>query len=291
MEPDDFECQIEPPVAPKAGAAERRREVRRAITSVRLPLMGTRESDQGSFEYILVDISANGIGLLIPRWLVSRIHLKAGDQLNLHLPFQLQGRYYTGGRVVWCRWDEIQKAEVCGLAMAPSTCPYYPVFLSLAGGCQNLDLQDFDTLDHLLPRLLKDAYLLKQGIFIYLKHLTPYFYRVGEYPSADFLKLKDTLLDDIRSQIEAHAKALEALYDSAVRKGWSFQDLPAVLNLEDLRELMETEIQRDLMMIVFNKKAVQPYLNSIFELEKKQSNLFNTIVMLYTQALSVPPAA
>ena len=265
---------------------DRRFRSRKPIGSILMPFLGTRESDQGAFEYLLSDISASGVGLVIPRWLVSREHLKKNDVINLHIPFRYDERFYTRGHVAWERWDEEQEAQMCGLQMDPSIRPFYRVYISIETGGFELDLQEFDTVGNLLHGLLKDAYLLKRGILIYLKHLVPFFYRITEYPTDEYPELKETLLDDIRGRVKGNADRLESLYDTAVTEGWTQRDIPRLLDLEQLRGWMETEVQRDLLMAVFGGGGVRPYLNAIYELEKKQSHLYNTIVMLYLQVLA-----
>jgi hypothetical protein len=275
-----------PHASPAPHQAERRKEERHAVDSILLPFLGTRENDQGAFEYLLSNLSASGVGISIPRWLVSREHLKEGDRINLHIPFRRSERFYTRGTVMWERWDAEQEAQFCGLRMQSSLRPpYYPVYISLLQGDVHLDLQRFRSTENLIQRILKDAYLLKRGILIYLRHLVPFFYRIGEYPIEEYPELKETLLDDIRHRVESNALWLEDLYDTALREHWEQEELPVALDLGKLRETMESEVQRDLLATVFETGAVRPYLDAIYELEKKQSHLFNTLVMLYIQVL------
>lgn len=281
--PNDSEQRI---AHEAASASDRRRDPRRAIGSILMPFLGTRETDQGAFEYLLTDISQSGVGLSIPKWLVSREHLKPDDRINLHLPFSHNKRFYTRGQVAWTRWDDQQEAQLCGLRMERSIRPYYHVYISIESGGFEIDLQDFETVENLLQSLLKDAYLLKRGVLIYLKHLVPFFYRIAAYPTHDYPELKETLLDDIRQHVARHARQLNDLYDTAVAERWAQKEIPRLLDLEQLRELMESDVQRDLLMTVFGGGSVAPYLNAIYELEKKQSHLFNTIVMLYLQELA-----
>ena len=267
-------------------SVNKRREPRAGITAVLMPFMGTRESDQGTFEYLLDDISSQGVGLSIPSWLVRRERLKTGDLVNLHLPFQRHGRFYIRGRVQWGRWDEEKQAQFCGLLMETGRRPPYPVFLSLAKGELLLDLEGFENTEDLMTLLFKDAYLLKKGILIYLKHLTPFFYRIGDYPTKQFPQLKQTLLEDIRKKAEENALWLETIFNEFSMEKWPLSEIPRHMDLEMLRQAMESEVQRDLLAMVFTSETVRPYLNAIYELEKKQSNLFNTIVVIYTRALS-----
>ena len=164
--------------------------------------------------------------------------------------------------------------------------PYYPVFISLRAANVSIDLQDFDSSGDLLYLLLKDAHLLKRGTLIYLKHLVPFFYRVGEYPSSEYKALKDNILEDIRGRVDAQVRLLADYQAVASHEEWRLTDLPRVLDLNIFRSAIESEMQRDLLLTVFQVGTVRFYLDAIQELEKKLYHTFNTLMMLYMQALS-----
>ena len=83
----------------------------------------------------------------------------------------------------------------------------------------------------------------------------------------------------------ANLSWLEEKYDTALEEHWEREDLPVVLDLGRLRAALESDVPRDLLAMVFDSRSVRPYLDAIYELEKKQSHLFNTLVMLYLQGL------
>lgn len=276
---------------PDTEGQEQRGENRIAIDSIILPFLGSLASNQATFEYLLHNLSPSGACIMIPRWVVRREHLHRGDNLELHAPFRYHGSFYTKGRVIWTRWDESSDCQVCGITMTEAPPPYYPVFISLQAAKVSIDLQDFDSSGRLLYLLLKDAHLLKRGTLIYLKHLVPFFYRVGEYPSSEYEALKDTILDDIRGRVDAQARLLADHQTVASRDGWRLVDLPRVLDLNIFRSAVESEMQRDLLLTVFQVDTVRFYLDAIQELEKKLYHTFNTLMMLYMQALTKETAA
>ena len=269
-------------------SANHRREERQSLDSLILPFMGSREPDQGDFEYILYDISTSGVGISMPKWLVSRESLKRGDIINLNLPFKRESRFYTRGVVMWTKWDEENEAQVCGIRMdSIAPMPYYPIFISLSSGGLMLDLKDFELPDNILQTLLKDAYLIKRGILIYFKHLIPFFSRITDHSREEFVNLDESFLSDIQNQIKRKADALLEIYDTSTAEKWNNMDFSSKVDIGNLRILMETAVQRDLLMTVFDRNSVRPYLDAIHELEKKQNNTYNTLVMLYIRSFDV----
>lgn len=266
--------------------SERRKEIRSPIDSIVLPFLGSVESNQATFEYLLFNLSPSGVGIMIPRWVVRREHLHPGDTVELHAPFRFQNRYFTRGKVAWTQWDESANAQACGIFMVEAPPPYYPVYISIKAAAVNIDLQDFESSDRLLCLLLKDAHLLKRGALIYLKHLIPFFYRLGEFHPAEYKDLKDHVLEDIQQRVSAHARALADCETAARKEKWGLSDLPRVLDLDLFRGAVESELQRDLLLTAFQADTARRYLDAIQELEKKLYHTFNTLIMLYMQALN-----
>lgn len=268
----------------------RRNELRKAARSpmnwIVLPFLGSRASDQCVFQYLLNDISNTGVGFSIPNWVINREHLKTGNIVNLHIPFESNGGYASRGTIRWTRWDDEIKAQFCGIQMEQSLPAYYPHSFAVGSSGIRFNLQEAGAYENLLQLLLKDAQLIKKGILIYMKHLVPFFYRVGNRSSDDYSGLKETVLEEIRTRIRGSHDELKKLRNQVVRERWKREDLCRKLDLEKFRENMQTEIHRDVLLLSFDKKSIQPYLNAIYELEKKQYYNYNTIVMLYIHALT-----
>jgi hypothetical protein len=262
---------------------ERRRDQRISLDSVLLPFLGSREEDQVCFEYLPMDVSQYGLGIAIPQWVVNRERLREGDLINLNVPFELNGKTLHQGRIVWTRWDDPLQAQISGLALEKEMPPNYPLYFSLetssiiitAGGI---------SIEDLLLRVLKDSMLLKKGVAIYFKHLIPYFSRITGYPSKDFADLKGMFLNDIKKRVTENQYKINELYESLRNFRINYKEIARYLNLEDLREHIESEIYIE--VITFESDAAMQYLLAIKELEKKLYYNYNNIVMIYIQSLS-----
>ena len=265
---------------------ERRQEKRIDIDSLILPFIGSREDESSYFQYLLIDISLNGVKITIPKWLVRKDRLKKNDVINLHIPFQLGDKTYCRGSVAWISWDSTSEAQLCGIRIKKSAPLCYPIYISLQTSRIGIDLSEFDSVGDLLIKVLKDSSLVKKGVFVYLKHLIPYFSRIGNYPDKEYPQLKEFFLEDIQTRVKENQKRIEALYEKGVREQWRHTDIPKHLDLEELREFVESEINMDLMKSVFDSDAVLQYLHAITQLEKKLYSNYNTIVILYIQSLT-----
>jgi hypothetical protein len=264
---------------------EKRREPRIPLDSVRLPFIGSREEDQACFEYLPLDISLHGLGIAIPQWVVNREKLHKGDLINLNVPFELQGQTFQQGKIVWTRWDEAMQAQVSGIYLEKQIPPNYPIHFSLETATIVLPTKD-TSMENLFLRVLKDSMLLKKGVSIYFNHLIPYFSRITGYPSRDYATLKEIFLNDIKSKIIEHKDKIDELYQLFSQSHGNNEAIAKHLNLEALRDMIESEIYIEVIKITFESDAALQYLLAIKELEKKLYYNYNTIVMIYIQSLS-----
>ncbi|HEJ83621.1 MAG TPA: PilZ domain-containing protein [Desulfobacteraceae bacterium] len=264
---------------------ERRRGKRFVIDSIVFPFLGSRDEDHTCFEYLLLDIGLHGVRISVPRWVVNRERLREGDRINLHVPFELEHRSYDQGRVVWASWDKEMDAQVCGIEVTKQMPLYNRVYFSLSSREVTVDLGAFSSVEDLGKRLLKDLFLLKKGVLIYLNHLVAYFSRVGEYPSRDYPRLKEVFLDDIRNRVRDHRDSLEGLYDDFRGEGRPGVAISGFLDLEELRDMVESEISLEILSTTFQKEAAMFYLQAIKDLEKKLYEKYNAVVMLYIKSI------
>jgi len=266
--------------------SNQRHEERTVIASLVFPFLGSRELDHAFFQYLLIDISPAGMQLIIPNWVVDRDRLRNGDRINLHVPFRFGNEIYSEGVVAWTRWDEELGSQRYGVAMDQKILVHYPIFIELgATPSIGLDLQDFNTAGQLLLQLLKDAILLKKGVRIYLKHLGSYFSRVVDVPAEDYRQLKTFLFEDLDNKVSTNQAKLEALHEVVRKVGDIEKKMAVYVDLEELRQMMESEIYLDVLKSAFATETAMPLLNAIKTLEKKQSANYNAIVMLYVQSL------
>lgn len=265
---------------------DRRRERRFPIDSVLMPFLGTRSGDHAPFQYLVLDISLHGVKIGLPGWTVNRERLAPNTSVSLHAPFTLQDRPFNQGKTVWANWDRASNTQYCGIEMDQSAASSpEAVYFSFKGEQIIIDLENFGCRDDVLVKVLKDAYLLKKGVLIYLRHLVPYFSRSGKYPSEEYPRLREVFFNDVIHQVENHQRILESQCGD-VREGCSYQnDIVKTLDLEELRQAMESEINADIFQAIFELESVMQYVNAIKQLEGRLYANYNTLVMLYIQSL------
>lgn len=270
---------------PKVSFVNKRLEKRIIVDSINLPFLGSREDDYVCFEYLILDISINGMQIAIPKWVVNRELMKENDLINFHIPFQFNKNFFNQGKIVWTRWDETRQAQICGAHFGKKSPCTYPIFISFETSEISINLQDFSSENGLLFKVMKDSLLLKKGVSIYLNHLIPYFSRITKYPRKDYPMLKELILNDIRNKVKDHYRQLEMIYEKIVKELRLQAEVPEFINLEELRSLVESEIYIEIFKAAFEFDYIRPYLLAIKELGKKLYYNYNVIVMIYTQSL------
>lgn len=267
------------------GNGERRKEKRLDISSVNMPFLGTRGEDHSSFQYLILDLSRSGIGFTIPNWVVSREGIRKNDTVNFHLPLNIEGQFYNQGSILWTKWDDVIQGEVCGAILCNKERPSYPVFISVESGSVSVDLDDFQVHENLLCKVIKDTAFLKKGVEIYLGHLIPFFSRISKYPPKEYPALKESLFLDVHRRIREHSDQLEKFYERVREEMPARSEIPRIVDLEELRTMIESEIYIEIFRIAFSDENIMPYLNAIKDLEKRLYFNYNTVVMLYIHSL------
>jgi len=261
--------------------ADSRQFKRVGIESVILPFLGARVADFQPFQYLLRDMSQGGVGLGIPRWLTSRERLNLGDEIDLHVPFSMDGAILAIGEVVREFWDAENEEQIIGIRLTRSSPNAYGVFFEASSRDISFDLGQ-EGLEGLLTRVIKDSVLLKRGILIYLRHLASYFSRLGEYSPEEYETFREAIIGDVRDRVRDHAVYLEELHrnccDTAVS---SFERI----DLEELRQAMEPELYLDLFRAALGDETASLFLHAIKDLEGKLFSNYNTVVMLYIGTL------
>jgi hypothetical protein len=261
---------------------ESRQFKRVGIESVVLPFFGLRLTDYEPFQYLLQDVSQGGVGIAIPRWLVRRERLNMGDQINLHVPFSMDGATLAIGEVVREGWFPDDEGQKVGLRLTGSSPNAYGVFFEADSRELAFDLGVVGGLEDILIRVVKDSALLKRGILIYLRHLASYFSRLGEYSPEEYEQFRETVIDDVRGRVQEHAEYLDVLRaDCRKAPEAAFQRL----DLEELRRAMEPELYLDLFRHALGDETASLYLRAIKGLEGKLFSNYNTMVMLYIGTL------
>lgn len=264
---------------------DRRREIRAPLTMITLPFVATREADHQPFEYVLQDLSPSGARFAIPNWAANRDRLQVDDIVRLHLPLRSDRVFSGAGKVVRVYWDEPLFAQICAVSLLRKEPLEAPVSISTASAEIIYDSHLVESLPSLISRAVMDCIFLKKGVAIYLKHLIPYFSRIGGYDHQEYSQLKAAVLEDMRRQALEEHERLTGIHKRISRLCARTEDIPRQLNLEELRSLIESGINPDIFEAAFESELVEPYVSAIKELEKKLYTNFNTVVIYYLLSL------
>lgn len=279
-----------------------------SLQSVRFPFIGLR-GDGEPFEYLLEDVNQERAHISISRWMVNHfVNLNLQEQIHLFIPSVLtriyQFRYYTSGIVSFIKKEEeeqISYYEICFNQQAS-----IPFSADSPKELAETLLTESSLID-LLRNLIKDSLILKEGVLVYLKHLSPYFSRIVDYSLEEYQTLQNFIFDDLNNKIKKNVEDLRLLYAN-LKEAKRIDDIPIFLNLEYLRENIESEISLDLFLVAFANvnsqedfmnllKAIEDsyqarfrysymnYLISIKELEKRLYSNYNEIVLIYLKSI------
>lgn len=269
---------------------------------MQFPILGLR-ADGEPFQYLPVAISGNCLQIAIFNWFMSRAYLNIGDEVDLLTPcFSTVTSPGNNkfGKVVQTTPDPTNHAV-----------EYKIIFdddlpqLSIQEWASDVFIKDINSPSHLLYELLiqyvKDTKLLKSGVAIYLKHFKAYFSRISPYSRKEYAEINKLLICDIELHVRQNEKKLEELYLNLETNLKRDEDIAVIVDLEQLREMVESELSLALLSHVFSggkpdnqvglsisSQAENPcivYLTAIKSLERRLYINYNTIVLIYTKAL------
>lgn len=265
----------------------------------RFPFLGSLEGGE-SFEYLLCCLDSDFAEIALFQWFLSRGQLQIGDKIELYLPQELSTKYTLKDNL-----------EGTIIAFKPSDDDQGIIYqVSLSKKETNLKLDSFNqyakqlpvkaSLTELLIYLIKDCMLIKSGVRIYFKHFVPYFSRISRYSDREYANLKTYFLRDIEMRMRDNEEKLEKLYQITLKTITQSEEIPIYIDLEALREILESEISLSVFNIIFSEQKkininesfpTQPeygifmYLHAIKTLEKRLYYNFNNVVMLYLKSL------
>jgi hypothetical protein len=287
--------------------AEQRQDIL-SIGALRFPFVGARE-DGEPFEYLLMEINHGKAVISISHWMVNHTNLNPQEKVDLFIPSFLSieygYRHHTSAIITSVKQDD------------PMSHTYEATFINGTPliKSENWSFERFAQsipaelpLVDMLFKLIKDSLILKQGILVYLKHLAPYFSRITDYSEKDYETLENFLFEDIKNRIKKNENSLKDLYVELENNIKKIEDISLILNLEDLRESMESEISIDLFLLAFNERLSRVelmklisqtkhpkqndpkykymnYLIAIKELEKRLYSNYNQIVLIYLKSI------
>ncbi len=276
-----------------------------AVTElVKFPFLGTKH-DGDPFSYILLSIENNVATIVICNWFLNRNKLELQEAVNLFIPnpkFTFEEQLL--GKVLEVSKNEQAHHVLYKIALQTESSEHSAMLPAIK------ILTDFvekhSELPELLLKLLKDCLFLKKGIRIYLKHLSAYFSRISNYSRKEYVRFKTMILDDIRKRIDENCQKLESLYN---RLSMDLNDIHSVymaIDLEELREYVESEISSALFDIAFGENILDPagenrpelrdrlrtnqyqaYIDAVKTLEGRLYFSYNYIVSIYAKAATL----
>jgi len=267
------------------GRPENRQSERIPLSSVSLPFLGIREVDHLTFQFFLQDVSKQGVQISIPEWVVAWNKLQIDDEISLFLPIRVQGQGLNRGSIVWLKRDENHREQHCGAHMEEYVrTEAFQLSLDPDGIILWQQKTAEETLRDYVADLLKDSSLLKKNILIYLAHLMPYFSRITKdrerYP-----EIRSMLFEDIRRQVEEHYLALKSLSEKVASAKDAASGLSELLDFEQLRQLMDSELDPSLFQMVFEKETILWYLDEIKQLEHRLFFNYNALIISHVLVL------
>jgi hypothetical protein len=258
------------------------------VTAVNLPFLGSRSAPRGTFQYLLQGVDATGATFAIPSWVVRREHFRTGDLVDLHFPFRTaDGWHRQHAEITAVTWQAEQGEQVCRSSFRDRHPLHHPVYASLDTGEIVFRTGSGELADpaDLLQRTLHDCLLQKRGVAVYFKHLVPLFSRITLFPTEDFGALRAMVLEDVRQRIETNVASFARWHAQAAAGTLTPAMLSRDLDLEQLRTAVEGEVENDLLSATFDTPAIRPYMDAIRLLEDKLYLNYNTLVLLFAQAL------
>lgn len=258
------------------------------LSAVNLPLLGSRLSPHGAFQYLLQAVTGEGATFAVPSWVARREHFRVGDRVDFHFPFgSADGWRRQRAEIVQARWEAEAAEQVCRAEFRDRQPLHHPVYASVETGEIAFRSERNEPLDpaELIRHLLRDCVLRKRGVAVYFKHLVPLFSRITLFPTEEYGALRQLVLEDVRQRIDRNIAALEELHAKAESGALGAANLSRDLDLEGLRVAVEGEIEGELFDATFDSAVIQPYTSAIRLIEDKLYMNYNTLVLLYAHAL------
>lgn len=257
--------------------------------ALRLPLLALRDNNE-PIEYLLLKINKHSALISLPNWVINRASLNEGELISLNLKQYLGTLNAVEGyaTLVGAQWNSYENLYRIDWAE--------PLIYS------RFEERDRSAKDELFF-LLKDSYLLKNGILVILKHLIPYFSRILHLSRFRYKNLRTALLDEVLLNVYENMTELENLHRVLSEQIMEDRDIPVFVNLEKLRKLMQSEIDFSLFVMAFdNYRAGMKRLNQLFQnqtyslkshtlyldaikvTERRLYNNYNAIVGLFSKS-------
>jgi len=264
----------------------RRWEKRIPVDVLGVPLLISGVRTRHVVHCQLINLSQRGIGVRIQADSLRAASIEIGTLMNVHLPFRMEGGFFSMGEVRWLQPDPDGREVVCGIQLDNQRPLRYPIFVSFETGTIDF-LEDPGhefSAQGLLRDLLEDTFFLKRGIGICFRHLEPFFGRHSAHETWHSDAKTRTGLDAAYLLAEAlNVKVIER----AMEKAFEFPDPSHVLTRDFLTELRRaTEIEKDFLQLeqYIRSESARPYLRSLQLLLGQMYGTYNMLVLLYLHA-------
>lgn len=256
-----------------------------------LPFLGT-DSRHLSFEYLLLKLTTRSALISIPSWLPHNRHYTKPEEFTLHLSGCSPNSYHP---------FVLKGYGVKLLNHDPEFGDLYRVgFKNNLKGHALFHKNEFEMqpTNFTILHLIKDSLILKQGVDVYLNHFIPFLSRLLKMDVHNFSAVKESILLDVQNNVRDKIGQFEKIYNTLSDKDRSQEKLYLYLDLNLLREIIQSEIDTAFLDITFGNPDVllkgkvandsysfryyTSYLHSIKNLEARLYTNFNTLTHLYT---------
>lgn len=262
--------------------------------SIRLPFLGVY-NDSTVIEYLLLKLTIRSALIVIPNWTTSRMRIVDGVEVDL----RINNYFYDLDSPLYTLKGTITLLE--SIMMGGHSLYRVEFDRSLSEHCLLEKLPEFSLEDvtNKLLELLKDTALLKSGIFIYLKHLIPYFSRLMVMSQHNFEYLKTALLDQIHLQVFFNMTKLKTLIYLLEEKKHQHADFLINFDINAIRQAAQSELDKSLLLLAlentsvaevhneaYSFKSFQVYIDAVKSLENRIYSNYNNILILYSRAVA-----
>lgn len=243
-----------------------------------VPLIGTVKVEFDVFQFYIGEISDLNLLIRIPDKLPNALNLKHLDLINFHLAFRKRQSYYAHGRVDQIEYNRELKEAIYTISLIEDIDDKAPVVIEIEQG-NKLTINPIQHPREVIHNSVKNLLLLKQGVGVYLKHLSTYFSRLIGYSLNRYPEFCEFFFDTLKRKIDEKIANISNRYDY-LKDLTTTKDICENLDFEFYTSYVESEVNLDILNIAFGTDAHLPYIVAIKELEESMYQHYNILVLL-----------